>query len=1454
MEALEKKQWLAIERIEISYSTLSAQGETRDVMQKLATAINVQLSFEGDQELPFVRFNGFDTAERINKLFLYGPSGCGKSRTIFEIVKSKMTHFDRIFILNPRNTPGRDSGRISLYKLVNDMRENDAIVWDNFPDDLIKRDIDTVKEVLEVISSKDVEGLFIALKPRYLEPYRGLVSRIPEYYSCKIFYDKVKFRDIVKEYGTEIPHFKEIYQRYTEEELSRISEILWQKEPTPLTVLDYYKGLMREKGNNNEQRTSGGSSIARDEHKEIPSSISSIIGTTYAENLLRRSDYYQHQFELMASIEERRADKDFLCTLKLCYELGLNRTLSSVETMQNSIFESKPPGEPLMRLSNWIYLSGSNCAMHDVPRDAVNFDDYVKLRVLTYLTHNFDSLISGMHDNQINAFGLFLGKNILVIPHEPSPSSTPSVLSMSSEHHMLLPDNIYRYMKNDNLFEFSLGQGVGEVFPSLDTEFQQEIIKIVEKGLDVEFIRGLSSGLGYNFPSLDRVHQKNLLRMVNPAGVPFARFFGESLGRVFKYLSKEFHEQIFELMNRNGQFADGIGMGVGYAFPNLDNQLRDDFLVRARRDADLTRGLGYGHALNYLSLDKHLQEEINKKIMTDGEFAKGLAMGFGFIFMALPDEFRRKIFELSDISPKFAFGLGIYLEFVCSRLDIQLQKEILELTKKNSEFAFGAGVGLSYLFGYQSKEYQNQLFEKAERETHFGFGFGMGFGFLFKNFPREIQNLVFEKAERNSEFAKGFGSGFDYIFPHLPKEYQNLVFEKAERNSEFANGLARGFGYTFRLLEGELQNIILEKAQRNSELAFGFGYGLGYVFTYLPEEYVDKIYLLIEKNNKFAQGLASGIGYTFPYLSKEYQNLVFEKAQRNSEFAKGLGYGLGHIFQYLSSSFQKEILAKISSPQLSLYPWIDGRFVRGLGIGLGYALLYLSNDIQKDLFYIAAKNSEFAIGLGEGIGRIYPYVKDLLEKILLDVNITEKMREDDEGRLTRGFGQGIGQIFKYLPDDIQERAFGQAIQNVQFAIGLGEGIGNIFNYFDKHVQDGFFAKAQTNDNFSEGLGAGLASIFAYLSNDVQESVMSKIVVANEGRLTRGFGQGIGQIFKYLPKDTQNKFLAEIFKNNIQFAIGLGVGFGCRLKYWAFSPSGQDIFKLAEKNVQFAIGLNQGIAEHLTCLDRQTKKKILKIVEQNQALSKQSNKQIYDNLDDKKPISKSRSNNSRDHMLDLIRSLVPHKASHENISISKSPKKKEQEILNLPKKIDAAAAAKKVAITFSIDDTILQTIREDAQREGMSINAKVNSVLSRHTSCYKYRDRDHSLIMPSMIMKEILDSMDEQLVLDEYRDIIFEYIPSILIENAINPITLENWITFVCSTIMVFAGLIQSFSFNKDEDGFLNLVFTHSYGLKWSKMLETILSQYIHDVLKYRTSSSIISNTVVIRILEKLNNE
>jgi hypothetical protein len=66
------------------------------------------------------------------------------------------------------------------------------VIWDSFPDDLLKRDVECAWEVLEIISVKDVTNLLVALKPKYLEVYRGVAKKVPELYGYEITYDKEK--------------------------------------------------------------------------------------------------------------------------------------------------------------------------------------------------------------------------------------------------------------------------------------------------------------------------------------------------------------------------------------------------------------------------------------------------------------------------------------------------------------------------------------------------------------------------------------------------------------------------------------------------------------------------------------------------------------------------------------------------------------------------------------------------------------------------------------------------------------------------------------------------------------------------------------------------------------------------------------------------------------------------------------------------------------------------------------------------------------------------------------------------------------------------------------------------------------------------------------------------------------------------------------------------------------
>ena len=319
---------------------------------------------------------------------------------MYEIIKERLAEFKRVCVINPRTLVGVESHRIGLSKLMSELNREDAIIWDNFPDDLLNRDTEAMKEVLRIISSKLVGCLLVALKPKYLEILHN-VTGISELYENNIAYERETIQAVIKKYGSSIPTFRSVYRKHIAKNLTVIAAILWQKEPVPITVLDYFKELVQKIGT---------------------SSDASLNGINEAQNLFVATKYYQHQFEQISNIDSRKNDVELLYTLKLSYEAGLNRSIQSIETLQRGIFQSSHNLEKIRQLTTWVYFSGQYYAMHDVCRDSIRFDDYVLIKIMRYLDGNLSSLMP-QDSNLTYQFGFFFGNNIRYVCN-PS-SATP---------------------------------------------------------------------------------------------------------------------------------------------------------------------------------------------------------------------------------------------------------------------------------------------------------------------------------------------------------------------------------------------------------------------------------------------------------------------------------------------------------------------------------------------------------------------------------------------------------------------------------------------------------------------------------------------------------------------------------------------------------------------------------------------------------------------------------------------------------------------------------------------------------------------------------------------------------------------------------------------------------------------------------------------------------------------
>jgi hypothetical protein len=765
------------------FTPFASDEDDNSVLQEVAAAINVQLTMTEDESgdkshrrtiIPFIPFNGFDSSIRQkDKLFLYGPSGCGKSRSIFEIIKDKLTSegIENIYIINPRNKVGKESGRQSLVEIANKLTDKDAVLWDNFPDDLIKRNISIAIKALEIISSRNVKMLIVTLKPQYLEVYdrRNIATKVPELYAYEIAYDKERIKNILKSYGTNIIKFKHLYQNEILKQIDKVSEILWQKEPIPLTVLAYYEELKR----NHSER------YKKDVVEPIESST--VHAAVVARKLLRRSDYYEHQFELIASnSEERQRDMDFLYTLKLAYESELNRTVNFIEQLQRGIFHTDPPFEPSRKLSAWVYLSWPYYAIHDAPREAIKLTDYVKAKIMTYIADNFLSIVPS-ESNQIYSFAMFLGRNFQFIPRD--------------KLHQFLPENIFNYMKNNVVFTRGLAQGLGESFPSIGGDLREEVLRRTDT--DGEFAKNLGDTLGYVFSKLDELDQEMIFETIAKSPF-FARGLGFGLGSNFAYLSKELQKEIFERIKANNLFARGLGEGLGAVFVSLSHELQEEAFKRTRIDIEFSHGLGFGLGYIFKHIPKEFQTELFARSEKDAQFAKGLGFGLGYIFPYLPKEFQTELFARSERSAEFSYGLGFASGYAFEYLPKELKEKVFARSEKDAQFAKGLGYGLGYVFNHLSKEFQMDIFTIIESNAHFSYGLASGLGHIFTYLPKESQEEVLERAEaknnndknnkNNNQFSKGLEEGLSQIFEYLDNKLQKRILELADGNLDITTG------------------------------------------------------------------------------------------------------------------------------------------------------------------------------------------------------------------------------------------------------------------------------------------------------------------------------------------------------------------------------------------------------------------------------------------------------------------------------------------------------------------------------------------------------------------------------------------------------------------------------------------------------------------------------------------
>ena len=1179
MARSQKPDLKTIEPYDVSFAEIQCDENWPETVQKVATAINVQFTEESSNQLPFVPFKEFESLLREEKVFLFGPSGCGKSRAIIELLRSKKGNYDRIFVINPSNPAGLDSGRQSISTLSQQFNRKDLVIWDNFPEGLVKRDLENAFGAVEIVNSRSVQNLYIALKPTYLEMYRGLTMGIPDIYTHEITCDLATMKALIKAYGREVERYRDIFEMYLSPNIDIISRILWQKQPLSLTVVDYYKALAGKATDRSQATTFDSSKCIQ-----------------LAQEWLPVYDYFERQFEVMKDIRGREQDVDFLYTLRFCYEAGFSRTQSSIARLQKAIFGSTAPVEPTRKLGTWVYLSGQNYAMHDSAKNAVKLTDYSMMKIVSYLTEHFSEIVP-KGNGELHSLGLFLGKNIQLIPNDTGRG--------------IVPNQIYGFMKKNAVFERAFGRGVGENFELLDEPLQMLILEHVDT--HIEFGVGLADSLGERFIELDDINRKRILKETYH-GMLFARYFGQSVGRLYGKMSNELRSTVMSHSENNPQFADGLGMGLGYVYATSDPALQSEIMRKAEKSYEISRGVGFGFGLTFPFLQEHDAKNMVISIADkNSELDMGFGMGLAVTYSNLPDELRKFVLARVARDCEFACGAGIYGAYFYKEA---CPKDLFILLHGNGEAAWGLGLGFGAAFFYLPEQFQSELELLIKSNVKLDDGLGTGIGLVLKHFPLEVQEKFTSKASASNAFAAGLGYGLGFTWQYIGETLRQRAFAFANSNNDFARGLGVGLG--------------------------------SHLFPYLGSTFLDKVISFADTNSEFDRGLGIGAAWAWPYYSDDNKHIITERMKTRGEFARGIGFGLARIIQHFSTNEKEQMLDRLAwDPMFSegfgegtaQFLWTiygeankqqflklarasaeisrglgvglgfmycysknelshesykhifktDPNFRRGLGMGMGRAYKYLSEDDHREALRMAEEDIEFAIGFGEGIGRVYNHLEVSQKQLIMSYI------EDRDAGFSRGLGMGFGSVFSYLEEDVKKDILARISHNGQLSLGLGTGLGMHISYLSEALASKIFELARNNTFLASGLGEGCGIMFPYLPQNTKDWLSSKVSIDG---FAFGFGIGIGKIRMNSKNNVFEEVVAFTNKNNNKiknkFMEGLGLGLGSVVGRLSQDQL-LEVFSSTERNSGFARNFGFGLGHIFSLLDDDKRKRVLEII-------------------------------------------------------------------------------------------------------------------------------------------------------------------------------------------------------------------------------------------------------------------
>lgn len=243
------------------------------------------------------------------------------------------------------------------------------------------------------------------------------------------------------------------------------------------------------------------------------------------------------------------------------------------------------------------------------------------------------------------------------------------------------------------------------------------------------------------------------------------------------------------------------------------------------------------------------------------------------------------------------------------------------------------------------------------------------------------------------------------------------------------------------------------------------------------------------------------------------RTIGIKAVENNSEFAKEFGGswtsdGIAKGFEQLNEIYQNRILSIAET---------NSEFAEGLGEGLGRKFgEFRDKELQETILQLALRNNEFAKGFGHSLGYRYSSLSDPLQDKILGIAERDKafagvlsidffwyirnpltrdriwhLAQSNEG-FGYKFGGHISQDLDSLKDkNVQARVLDTFQKNTSFASNASWGLAYKFKYFDRHFQSKILDLAEMpNSSFTRELVSILQNDLSSLDEKLQGRILA----------------------------------------------------------------------------------------------------------------------------------------------------------------------------------------------------------------------------------------------------------------------------------------------------------------------------------------------------------------------------